>query len=80
MSNIGLWLDIKTARDLQGFIRDERLERQTILQMLIKENNNDVVAMGELLGLLCAVERMLSEALELAANDEIKITAKGASA
>jgi hypothetical protein len=80
MSNIGIWFDIKTARDLQAFIKDERLERQSIFQMLIKENNEDVIAMGELLGLLCAVERMLSEALEMAANDEIEITARGAAA
>jgi hypothetical protein len=80
MSNIGIWLDIKTARDLQAFIKDERVERQAILQMLIKENNDDVITMGELLGLLCTVERMLGEALELAANDAVKVTAKGAAA
>ncbi len=78
MTNIGIWFDHKTMQDLRDFIQDERFERMTILKKLIEEHNEDAVSMGELVGMLCTVERLFNEALEFAAKNGTKTTAKGA--
>jgi hypothetical protein len=80
MSSIGLWLDTKTAIELQAFIKDERVERVKVLRKLAAENNDDVIYIGEVVGMLCTVERILNDALELAIKGEIKMTAQGARA
>ncbi len=52
----------------------------TVLKKLIEEHNEDAMHMGELVGMLYAVQRLFDEALEFAAKDEIKTTAKDAAA